>query len=225
MYHASRLGLPYDSTPKRTSHQAPRRCPGSERLPVRPPLQQGGLGYQSWLPDIPEQGPKVVVSDYSTAPARKGTTAKGNPERRRANVCPNSLNKVPRPSWNIWTLALLRSFLTKRSTVVSKLWKQWAVPHLVCVYLPRQKLLCETLRMSDYIQNLNVQRKTNSDHLTELFPYGNNAHSLCSLRSAFIWNPYHSTLSVRNQLYMKLIIVLIKSGLNHVIPCWFQQSP
>lgn len=83
---------------------------------------------------------------------------------------------------------------------MTELWKQWAVTHLMCVYITHQKLLGETLRTSDYIQSLNVHRKTNSDHLTELFPYGNNAHSLCSLLSAFIVNPHRSTLSVHNQL-------------------------
>lgn len=51
-------------------------------------------------------------------------------------------------------------------TVVTRLCKQRAVSHLVCVHITHQKLLCETVRMSDYIQNLNVDRKTNSDHLT-----------------------------------------------------------
>lgn len=58
------------------------------------PLQQGGLGYKSWLPDIPEQGPKVVVSDYSS-PSKEGDHGQGKSRTMEGKRLPKQPKQSP----------------------------------------------------------------------------------------------------------------------------------
>lgn len=130
------------------------------------PLRHGSLDPKNWLFDICNQGLKVLVSDYIISHGKEGDRGQEKSQMTEGKFLPREVLKPspprPNPPGTYVRLELFLSFLRN----VPRLWPDPG--RRVCVYVTRQKLLCETWRMSGYIPNLNVCGKT---PITELFQY------------------------------------------------------